>query len=92
MFHISCTTCHSRLKVRDETAVGQIHTCPRCGSMVMVTPPRAVHGASDAEATEEMLVSAAAGGSSAALLEFTFDDAAEILNPSAPPAAAPSAP
>ena len=33
---ISCTTCSTRLKVQNAGAVGQIHACPRCGSMVLI--------------------------------------------------------
>jgi len=38
-FHITCTTCTTRLLVRDESAVGQILACPKCGSMVMIESP-----------------------------------------------------
>lgn len=33
---ISCTTCSTRLKVQHAAAIGQIHACPRCGSMVSI--------------------------------------------------------
>lgn len=39
LFSIQCATCHARLKVRDLAALGQILACPKCGSMVQVTPP-----------------------------------------------------
>src|SRR5437773_6248330 len=39
LFSITCTTCKSRLKVRDQAAVGQILACPKCGGMVMIKPP-----------------------------------------------------
>jgi DNA-directed RNA polymerase subunit RPC12/RpoP len=39
LFTILCTTCKSRLKVRDHAAIGQILACPKCGGMVMVKPP-----------------------------------------------------
>src|SRR6187401_1885935 len=39
LFSITCTTCKSRLKVREESAIGQILACPKCGGMVMVNPP-----------------------------------------------------
>jgi DNA-directed RNA polymerase subunit RPC12/RpoP len=38
-FSITCTTCKSRLKVRDESAIGQILACPKCGGLVMVKRP-----------------------------------------------------
>lgn len=39
LFSITCTTCKSRLKVREESAIGNILACPKCGGMVMVKPP-----------------------------------------------------
>lgn len=39
LFSITCTTCKTRLKVRDASAIGQIMACPRCGGMVMVKAP-----------------------------------------------------
>ncbi len=38
-FSISCTTCQARLRVQDESAIGQILACPKCGSMVLIQPP-----------------------------------------------------
>lgn len=48
LFAITCTTCKSKLKVRDPAAIGQILSCPKCGGMVMVKPPPAF-----SEATEQ---------------------------------------
>ncbi len=39
LFSITCTTCKSRLRVREEGAIGQILACPKCGGMVMVKAP-----------------------------------------------------
>src|SRR5687768_8470323 len=39
LFSITCTTCKTRLKVRDEAVIGNILSCPKCGGMVMVKPP-----------------------------------------------------
>jgi hypothetical protein len=39
IFSITCTTCRARLVVRSEAAVGAILECPRCESMVQITPP-----------------------------------------------------
>jgi len=39
LFSISCTTCQARLKVHSEAVIGEILACPKCGSMVQVTPP-----------------------------------------------------
>jgi hypothetical protein len=38
-FRVNCETCHSRLKVRSPEVIGQIHECPKCGSMVHILPP-----------------------------------------------------
>jgi hypothetical protein len=38
-FSVTCETCHARLRVRDPGVVGQIHACPKCGSMVYIVPP-----------------------------------------------------
>jgi hypothetical protein len=47
LFAITCTTCKSRLNVRDRAAIGQILACPKCGGMVMVKPPPAFSEATD---------------------------------------------
>src|SRR5258705_13034046 len=47
LFSITCTTCKSRLKVRDQAAVGQILACPKCGGMVMIKPPPVWNEASE---------------------------------------------
>lgn len=39
LFNVICTTCRASLKVRHVSAVGQILSCPRCGSMVEIVPP-----------------------------------------------------
>jgi hypothetical protein len=39
LFAIDCTTCKSRLRVRDAAIVGQILACPKCSSMVLIEPP-----------------------------------------------------
>ncbi len=39
MFSISCTTCRARLAVRTKEAIGAILECPKCHSMVLITPP-----------------------------------------------------
>lgn len=38
-YSIACSTCGARLKVRDPKAIGELSLCPKCGSMVMITPP-----------------------------------------------------
>lgn len=38
-FFLRCETCHARLRVRDERFLGQIQSCPKCGSMVQIIAP-----------------------------------------------------
>ncbi len=39
LFSISCTTCRARLVVRSKEAIGEILECPKCSSMVLISPP-----------------------------------------------------
>ena len=56
-FHTTCTTCGARLMVQDESAIGEILGCPKCGSMVLVAHPNAesssVEGTTDFEAATD---------------------------------------
>ena len=63
-FHTTCTTCSTRLKVRDESAIGQIFGCPKCGSMVLVAPPEGmeVPAADDLASSEADATSTLASG------------------------------
>jgi hypothetical protein len=63
-FRIICETCRSRLKIRSADVIGQIHACPKCGSMVHIVPP-AGWDANAAASTAEQ--SGAAGGSTLSL-------------------------
>ena len=40
-FSVICETCGAKLKVRDPEAIGQIHACPKCESMVLIAAPAA---------------------------------------------------
>ena len=53
LFSISCTTCSTRLKVQDESVIGQILSCPKCSSMVMVEAPSGWAGSTPASAMAE---------------------------------------
>lgn len=61
LFKISCVTCSARLSVRNEAVIGQILACPKCGSMVQVTPPAPSESttqmANDAEAAAKIAAS-----------------------------------
>jgi hypothetical protein len=39
LFSILCTTCKTKLRVRDAAVIGQILACPKCSSMVLVEAP-----------------------------------------------------
>ncbi len=56
LFTIQCTTCRARLKVNDESAIGEILACPKCRSMVQVVPPVGWQGATGAAAGPRELV------------------------------------
>ncbi|MFG0287854.1 MAG: hypothetical protein ACF8CQ_06765, partial [Rhodopirellula sp. JB044] len=43
-FSVRCVSCHGRLKVTDESLVGAIVACPRCGSMVQIAEPEQTAG------------------------------------------------
>ena len=67
LFTISCTTCQARLTVRNESAIGAILECPKCGSMVLVAPPKGwVSKAATAAAVLEPEGRATAAAASAA--------------------------
>lgn len=40
LFSVQCTTCRARLKVHDESLIGQIIACLKCGSMVQIAAPQ----------------------------------------------------
>lgn len=37
LLRIQCETCQAWLRVRDTGFVGEVHACPRCGGMVLIT-------------------------------------------------------
>lgn len=61
LFPITCTTCQARLVVRDASAIGQIHECPRCGSLVRVVPPDGWVDPSSQQAEREVIPAAEVG-------------------------------
>jgi hypothetical protein len=90
LFSITCLTCHARLKVRNQAAIGQIVACPRCHSMVPVTPPRGWQPGAPADARTEPTAVPVAAATAVAV-------AAPVVTPAsdsslaAPLAAAPQA-
>ena len=90
-FTISCTTCQTRLKVRNEQAVGQLLSCPKCGSMVHVAPAAIAglspDGADSTSAVNSVLPSATNATSVASaddLLGSTFDEIDGLLSDDPP--------
>lgn len=55
-FRVQCETCHSWLKVRDEGFVGEVHSCPKCGSMVLIAAPTSVPAAPPVAAAQVVAV------------------------------------
>jgi hypothetical protein len=97
-FRITCETCRSRLKIRTPDVIGEIHACPKCGSMVQVIPPagwnlgEASSAAAEPVAVNESAVSLSTTGSMfipANALEDMAAVAAALETPSALPAAQP---
>lgn len=88
LFKITCVTCRAGLSVRNESLIGQIVACPKCGSMVQITPPEpevppAEAGppvAEGAAGTSYALVAWSMGGLAVAATVF----GAILLWPSAP--------
>ena len=91
-FRVICETCRSRLKIRSAEAIGEIHACPKCGSMVQIVPPADWSGraASPAAAavlatsTTEPALTLSTTASTIVPAEFAFD---LPIAPAAPAAA-----
>jgi hypothetical protein len=65
-FFIRCETCRARLRVRDERFLGQVQSCPKCGSMVQIIAPVGWLAAGDATAVPQESVPVAAAEATAA--------------------------
>lgn len=100
LFSITCTTCKSRLKVRDEGAIGHILACPKCSGMVMVRPPEGWQpgmtpaqsaSAASAEPPPGKTAEVEAKGVDDTHSESHFDAVDDLLA-DAPPRARPAAP
>src|SRR5262249_3440373 len=78
-FRVTCETCRSRLKVRSPEAIGQILACPKCGSMVLITPPdgwaadSSIPTAAVSNIAAESLLSVSSTVSTVIPSEFNFD-------------------
>ena len=38
-FPVTCESCRAQLRVRSARMIGEIHSCPKCGGMVLIQPP-----------------------------------------------------
>ncbi len=95
-FSIACTTCQARLRVRDDSVIGQILTCPKCGSMVLVEPVAATVDASqnvepskphDSAPQDLAAARKTVPPKSDSAIHSDFEDAANFFDePSEPPA------
>jgi hypothetical protein len=103
LFSVICTTCQSRLKVRDRAAIGLILACPKCQGMVLVQPPAGWTDPGESAAEQATSSTPApvsessiniAAATTTAIAASTFDDAAALFSPAepAPPPAAVSPP
>ena len=79
-FFVLCTTCKSRLRVRSAKVIGQIHSCPKCGSMVLIQPESSTGPTSTSSA-----------GSSSATSKLSAQRSTNSLSP-APKSPAPKSP
>jgi hypothetical protein len=64
LFKIRCETCRARLRVSDPRVFGQIHACPKCGSMVHILPPVGWAVPAEVAAAVPLVASTAGPGSS----------------------------
>lgn len=89
LFSISCTTCKTRLKVRDEGAIGKLLDCPKCGAFVLVEPPtgwQSDQARGNGKSTPESAGHTLPSGPAPSFApppppaESTFDDAASLLS------------
>lgn len=71
LFSVDCTTCNARLAVRDESAIGAILACPKCGGFVEIQPPEGYIFASTAAETPVESVAETAGVEAAMPAEQT---------------------
>jgi hypothetical protein len=67
-FDVQCETCHTRLRVRHERFLDQIHPCPKCGSMVHVALPASLMAVASEVADGAGVRPIAGGGAFAAHL------------------------
>eukprot|EP01047_Picozoa_sp_COSAG01_P107763 COSAG01_NODE_36746_length_513_cov_0.664251_2_plen_91_part_01 len=80
-FSLICKSCAARLKVTKASAVGQLLACPKCGTMLHVTPPEGWSpppSQSDSQISAENLDEAAVAG------KGDFEDIEDLLTDALP--------
>ncbi|MGI9495517.1 MAG: hypothetical protein ACR2NK_05675 [Mariniblastus sp.] len=88
-FSLICKSCAARLKVTKASAVGQLLACPKCGTMLHVTPPAGWSpppSQSDSQISSERLDESAVAG------DGNFEDIEDLLTDALPPVNSPSEP
>ena len=88
-FSLICKSCAARLKVTKASAVGQLLACPKCGTMLHVTPPA---GWSPPPSQFDSQISSEGLDESAVAGEGNFEDIEDLLADALPPLNSPSEP
>jgi Zn-finger nucleic acid-binding protein len=94
LFSVICTTCNSKLKVRERSVIGHILACPKCQGMVMIQPPAGWLDPGETAAAPAPMAPVVAK-QAPSHSSSTFEDAAALLSApatavSAPPVAVPT--
>ena len=88
-FSLICKSCAARLKVTKASAVGQLLACPKCGTMIHVTPPAGWAPSptqSDSQVSVDNLDDSTIAGDS------NFEDIEALLSDALPASRPPSSP
>ncbi len=81
-FSIRCTTCGAGLRVRKPDVIGQIVSCPKCSSMVMVERPTS---STPSEIAPTSSRAARCTAATAALRSTSYDQIEHLLAEGSPP-------
>lgn len=73
-FRVQCETCQAWLKVRDESLIGQIHGCPKCGGMVHLVPMERPEDSASASVSMNAAPAGAAAGDYGSVGELGLND------------------
>ena len=53
LFSVVCPTCEAKIGVHDQRLAGQLVQCPKCGSIVLLTPPKTAQPPQKSEEKQE---------------------------------------